>query len=199
VLTSSPDLIVDGAGVARCPWPTDDPLYRAYHDEEWGVAVRGERALFERLSLEAFQSGLSWITVLRKRENFRRAFSGFDPQLVARFGPDDRSRLLNDAGLIRNRAKIDATVRNAAAVLRIRESINGGLDALIWSFAPDSPPPAPLRLADIPSKTAQSAALAKELKRRGFSFVGPTTAYAAMQACGLVDDHLAGCVARRRP
>ncbi len=195
----SPDLVVDGDGVARCPWPGDDPLYRAYHDEEWGVAVRGERPLFERLTLEAFQSGLSWITVLRKRENFRRAFAGFDPHLVARFGPDDRTRLLSDAGLIRNRAKIDATVRNAAAVLRLRESINGGLDALIWSFAPDSAAPAPLRVTDIPAKTAQSAALAKELKRRGFSFVGPTTAYAAMQACGLVDDHLAGCVARRTP
>ncbi|MFV0457957.1 MAG: DNA-3-methyladenine glycosylase I [Actinomycetales bacterium] len=197
-MADSPTTVVLGAdGLARCPWPTEDPLYLAYHDDEWAVPVRGERALFERLTLEAFQSGLSWITVLRKRDAFRAAFADFNPQTVARFSLDDRARLMKDASIIRNRAKIDATIRNASAVLRVREGVNGGLDGLIWSFAPIPAPPAPVSLADVPSSTPESTALAKELKRRGFSFVGPTTAYAMMQACGLVNDHLLGCHARR--
>ncbi len=195
----SAGLVPTDDGRARCRWPGQDPLYVRYHDEEWGVPVRGERALFERITLEAFQSGLSWITVLRKRAAFREAFAGFDPVPVSRFTLDDRAELLANAAIIRNRAKIDATIRNASAVLRVREGVNGGLDGLIWSFAPDKPRPAPKTVADIPSVSPESVALAKELKRRGFSFVGPTTAYASMQACGLVDDHLSGCLARRQP
>ncbi|MFN8075960.1 MAG: DNA-3-methyladenine glycosylase I [Kineosporiaceae bacterium] len=182
-------------GVARCPWALSTPEYVAYHDLEWGRPVHGESALFERLSLEAFQSGLSWLTILRKREAFRSAFAGFDAEVVAGFGEADRERLLGDAGIVRNRAKIDATLANAAAVLRLRESVEGGLDALIWSFAEGSRP-APETTAEVPPTTPASVALAKTLKRHGFVFVGPTTAYAAMQACGLVDDHLAGCAAR---
>lgn len=189
-------LAIGSDGVARCPWPGTDPLYLHYHDEEWGRPVHGERALFERLTLEAFQSGLSWLTVLRKREAFRQAFADYDPLTVSRFTIEDRQRLLADASIIRNRAKIDAVIRNAAAVLRVREGINGGLDTLIWSFAPRESGPAPRGIADVPTTTEQSRALAAELKRRGFSFVGPTTAYAMMQACGLVNDHLRGCHAR---
>ena len=184
-------------GVLRCAWADATPDYRRYHDEEWGRPVHGERALFERLSLEAFQSGLSWLTILRKREAFRAAFAGFDPDVVARFGDDDRARLLSDAGIVRNRAKVDATVANARAVLAVRDAVDGGLDALVWSFAPDPQRSAPVSPADVPAATPQSLALARALKRHGFAFVGPTTAYAAMQACGLVDDHLAACVARR--
>lgn len=189
-------LAIDEVGAARCPWPGSDPLYVRYHDDEWGREVHGERALFERLTLEAFQSGLSWITVLRKRDAFRAAFADYDPLTVSRYTVQDKQRLLGDAGIIRNRAKIDAAVRNAACVLKVRESVNGGLDTLIWSFAPRVPAPAPRTIADVPAVTPESTALAKELKRRGFSFVGPTTAYAMMQACGLVDDHLVGCLAR---
>ena len=184
-------------GVLRCAWADATPDYRRYHDEEWGRPVHGERALFERISLEAFQSGLSWLTILRKREAFRVAFAGFDADVVARFGDHDRARLLADAGIVRNRAKVDATVANARAVIALRGVVTGGLDALVWSFAPDPPPPAPVSLADVPAVTPQSTALARALKAHGFVFVGPTTAYAAMQACGLVDDHLAACVARR--
>ena len=172
----------------------DDPLYRAYHDEEWGRPVRDERGLFERISLEAFQSGLAWITILRKREAFRAAFAGFDPQAVAGFGEDDVARLLGDAGIVRNRLKVEATIANARATVALRDD-GTSLDELMWSFAPE-PRPAPASFAEIPALTPESTALAKELKRRGFRFVGPTTAYAAMQACGLVNDHLAGCVAR---
>lgn len=190
------DLQLGADGATRCPWPGTDPLYLDYHDNEWGRPVHGEKALFERITLEAFQSGLAWITVLRKREAFREVFEDFDPQRVARFTRDERQRLLTDARIIRNRAKIDATVRNAAAVLRVREGVNGGLDGLIWSFAPSADRPAPASLAEVPATSPESVALAKDLKRRGFSFVGPTTAYAMMQACGLVDDHLEGCLAR---
>ncbi len=158
--------------------------------------VHGESALFERLTLEAFQSGLSWLTILRKREGFRRAFAGFDPERLAAFGESDRARLLADPGIVRNRAKVDAAIANATAVLRIREEVDGGLDALIWSFAPPGGRPAPRRLSDVPSSTPESAALAAALKRHGIRFVGPTTAYAAMQACGLVNDHLIDCHAR---
>lgn len=172
-----------------------DPLYTAYHDEEWGRPVRDERGLFERVSLEAFQSGLSWLTILRKRDAFRTAFAGFDPDVVARFGSDDVARLLADVGIVRNRAKVEATIANARATVALREA-GRPLHELVWSFAPDGQRPAPAAFADVPAVTPESTALAKELKRHGFRFVGPTTAYAAMQACGLVNDHLAGCVAR---
>lgn len=178
-------------GVARCPWGTD-PLLRQYHDTEWGRPLHGERALFERLSLEAFQSGLSWAVILRKREAFRTAFVGFVPALVSRFGDDDVERLLLDAGIVRNRAKILATISNARATLEL----DGGLSDLLWSFAPDTHEP-PRSVADVRATSPESTAMAKELKRRGFRFVGPTTAYALMQATGMVDDHLVGCVARQ--
>jgi DNA-3-methyladenine glycosylase I len=183
-------------GELRCPWGRSAD-YLAYHDEEWGRPVRGETALYERFTLEAFQSGLSWLTILRKREGFRRAFDGFDADLVARYGDAEHARLMADAGIVRNRAKITAAIANARAVVTLRETVDGGLDALVWSFAPDGATrPAPRDLADVPAATPESKALAKALKKHGFAFVGPTTAYAAMQACGLVNDHLAACVAR---
>jgi len=178
----------------RC-FGTGDPLYEAYHDTEWGRPVHGDRELYERLSLEAFQSGLSWITVLRRRETFRAAFAGFDPEVVAGFGDDDVARLLADPGIIRNRLKVEAVVANARAVLALAGA--GGLSELVWSHAPAARP-APVSPADVPATTPESVALARALKAAGFRFVGPTTAYAAMQACGLVDDHLAHCPARGR-
>ena len=177
-------------GVVRCAWAGSTPDYLAYHDEEWGLPVHGESALFERITLEAFQSGLAWITILRKRPAFRAAFAGFDAEAVAAFGPRDRERLLGDAGIVRNRAKVDAALVNARAVVALRE--HGGLDELMWSHAPDAHRP-PRSLADIRARSPESVALAKALKKAGFVFVGPTTMYAAMQACGLVDDHLLGC------
>ncbi|MFD9886367.1 DNA-3-methyladenine glycosylase I [Streptomyces alboflavus] len=181
-------------GGLRCPWGLSTEDYVAYHDEEWGRAVHGDDALFERVSLEAFQSGLSWITILRRREGFRAAFSGFKIAAVAEFGDADRERLLADAGIIRNRAKVDATISNARV---LADWSAGELDELIWSFAPDPVGrPAPRTLADVPAVTDESTALSKALKKRGLRFVGPTTAYALMQACGLVNDHLADCVAR---
>ncbi|MCP9957460.1 MULTISPECIES: DNA-3-methyladenine glycosylase I [Streptomyces] len=181
-------------GAPRCPWGLSAPDYLRYHDDEWGRPVRGDDALFERLSLEAFQSGLSWITILRRREGFRRAFAGFRIAEVAAFTEADRERLLADGGIIRNRAKIDATLANARELAGWEP---GELDALVWSHAPDpAARPAPRTLADVPALTPESTALAKALKRRGIRFVGPTTAYALMQACGLVDDHLSDCVAR---
>ena len=180
----------------RC-WPTTDPLYLAYHDEEWGRPVRDDRLLLERLCLEGFQSGLSWITILRKRPRFREVFSDFDPSAVARFGEADVQRLLGDAGIIRHRGKIEATIANARATVALQD---GGetLTELLWSFAPaaDPPPPAPAALSDTPASTSESKVLARELKRRGFRFVGPTTAYALMQATGIVNDHVAGCHVR---
>jgi DNA-3-methyladenine glycosylase I len=181
-------------GRLRCPWGLSAPDYVEYHDHEWGRAVHGDAALYERLCLEAFQSGLSWITILRRREGFRRAFHGFDPAVVAGYGDADVERLLADEGIIRNRAKILATIANARALLELD---GAGLDPLIWGFAPDPAPAAPKSLADVPAVTPESTALAKELKRNGFRFVGPTTAYALMQACGLVNDHLTDCFARR--
>ena len=180
----------------RC-FGTGDPLYERYHDTEWGRPVRGDRELYERISLEAFQSGLSWITVLRRRETLRAAFDGFDPVRVAAYGEDDVARLLADPGIIRNRAKVEAVLTNARAVLALRER-GGSLSDLVWSAAPDPAPPAPRTPADVPASTPASTALARALKREGFRFVGPTTAYAAMQACGVVDDHLARCPARAR-
>ena len=181
-------------GLLRCPWALSTPDYVAYHDTEWGRPVHGEAALYERLSLEAFQSGLSWITILRRREGFRKAFADFEIARVARFTEADRERLLADEGIIRNRAKVDATMANAK-VLAAWEP--GELDTLIWSFAPDAATrPAPLTTADVPAVTDESTALSKALKKRGLRFIGPTTAYALMQACGLVDDHLRDCVSR---
>jgi DNA-3-methyladenine glycosylase I len=173
-----------------------NPLYERYHDEEWGVPVRDERGLFERISLEAFQSGLAWITILRKREAFRAAFAGFDPEAVANFGQADVERLLADEGIVRNRAKIEATIANARATLALRKA-GTPLHELVWSFAPPARTARVASLAELPAQTAESKALAKALKAAGFRFVGPTTAYAAMQACGLVDDHIAGCVSAR--
>ncbi|TDD95651.1 DNA-3-methyladenine glycosylase I [Actinomadura rubrisoli] len=180
-------------GLARCPWGLSAPDYVAYHDNEWGRPVRDDQGLYEKLCLEAFQSGLSWLTILRKRENFRAAFHGFDPEKVAAFGPDDIERLLADASIVRNRAKIEAAIANARAAL----DIPGGLAATAWRYA-DPNAPAHADMADVPAYTDGSKALAKDLKRHGFRFVGPTTAYALMQACGLVNDHLTGCF-RRSP
>ncbi|MFI2370997.1 DNA-3-methyladenine glycosylase I [Streptomyces sp. NPDC018833] len=183
-------------GAPRCPWGLSSEDYLAYHDEEWGRPVHGDDALFERLCLEAFQSGLSWITILRRREGFRTAFDGFKIASVAAFTDADKERLLADAGIIRNRAKIEAAVANARL---LADWPSGELDALIWSYAPDAAQrPVPRTLADVPPVSDESTALAKSLKKRGLRFIGPTTAYALMQACGLVDDHLADCVARGR-
>ena len=172
----------------RCAWAGSAPEYVAYHDDEWGRPLRGVVPLFERLSLEAFQSGLSWLVILRKRAAFRAAFAGFDPGVVAGFGSDDVMRLLGDAGIVRNRAKIEATIHNAGRVLELELP----LDDLLWSFVPATHP-RPATLADVPATSLESTAMAKELKRRGLRFVGPTTCYALMQAAGLVDDHVADC------
>jgi DNA-3-methyladenine glycosylase I len=171
-----------------------DALYERYHDEEWGRPVTDERGLFERLSLEAFQSGLAWITILRKREAFRAAFAGFEADAVAEFGDRDLERLLADAGIVRNRAKIEATIANARATVALRAA-GTPLPEVVWAHRP-APAPAPVSWADVRPVAPESAALAKELRRQGFRFVGPTTLYALMQACGLVNDHLADCPAR---
>jgi DNA-3-methyladenine glycosylase I len=179
-------------GLVRCDWATPRPgpdfeLYRDYHDQEWGRPLHGRVPLFERMSLEAFQSGLSWLIILRKRENFRKAFAGFDPEKVARFDDADVARLMADQGIVRNRAKIEATIANARAAADVAD-----LSELLWSFAP-APRPRPATSAEVPATTTESTAMARELKRRGFRFVGPTTAYALMQATGMVDDHLRAC------
>jgi DNA-3-methyladenine glycosylase I len=192
---SAGEAVTGPDGAPRCPWALSTADYVTYHDEEWGRPVHGDDALFERLSLEAFQSGLSWITILRRRPGFRAAFADFEIAAVAEFTDEDRERLLADPGIIRNRAKIDATLANARV---LTEWAPGELDELIWSHAPDPDGrPVPKTLADVPAVTPESTALSKALKKRGLRFVGPTTAYALMQACGLVDDHLAACVARR--
>ncbi|HEU5353018.1 MAG TPA: DNA-3-methyladenine glycosylase I [Actinocrinis sp.] len=185
--------LIGADGLARCPWVGATPDYVAYHDEEWGRPLHGDDALFERLSLEGFQSGLSWLTILRKRPAFRAAFADFSIEKVAAFGEEDVQRLLADTGIVRNRLKINAAIANA----RTAATLNEGLTELIWSFAPAAPGPAPRRDGDIPAITPESTAMAKALKKAGFVFVGPTTCYALMQACGLVDDHLADCHARR--
>ncbi|WTY68738.1 DNA-3-methyladenine glycosylase I [Streptomyces sp. NBC_01410] len=178
----------------RCPWGLSADEYVTYHDEEWGRPVHGDDALFERLCLEAFQSGLSWITILRRRDSFRTAFDDFKIASVAAFTDADKERLLADPGIIRNRAKVEATLANARV---LADWPAGELDTLIWSYAPDAAKrPAPRSIADVPAVTDESTALAKALKKRGLRFIGPTTAYALMQACGLVDDHLSDCVAR---
>jgi DNA-3-methyladenine glycosylase I len=174
-----------------------DPLYERYHDEEWGVPVREEHAVFERITLEAFQSGLAWITILRKREGFRTAFAGFDPEVVAAYGDADVARLMADAAIVRNRAKVEAAIANARAVLNLREQ---GIDLgeLVWSFAPEAAGDGAEELHTVPATTAESRALARRLKQLGFRFVGPTTAYASMQAIGVVNDHLSWCPCRPR-
>lgn len=179
---------------ARC-FGEGDPLMERYHDEEWGFPVLDERGLFERMSLEAFQSGLSWRTILNKRETFRVAFAHFEPEAVAGFGEEDIARLLADAGIVRNRAKIEATIANARATLALCEA-GEPLDSIIRSHVPAPRDRAPASFAEVPAKVPETVALARGLKRRGFRFVGPTTIYALMQACGLVDDHLAGCPVR---
>jgi DNA-3-methyladenine glycosylase I len=183
-------------GRRRCDWATSTDDYLRYHDEEWGRPVTDDRGLYERASLEAFQSGLSWLTILRKREGFRSAFAGFDFERVAKFDEADVDRLMGDAAIVRNRTKIEATLANARAMVELRAA-GESLAALIWSFAPKSDG-APRSMEDLPAVTPESKALAKELKRRGFSFVGPTTAYAGMQACGIVNDHLEGCHVREQ-
>ncbi|MGH3211868.1 MAG: DNA-3-methyladenine glycosylase I [Trebonia sp.] len=186
--------VVGADGKLRCPWGLSTPDYVAYHDDEWGRPVHGDQLIFERLCLEAFQSGLSWLTILRKRENFRKAFAGFDLPAVAAFTDADVARLLADTGIVRNRAKINAAITNARAALELKD----GLSALVWSYAETGPRPAPRTLADVPAQTDVSKALSKDLRKRGFVFTGPVTVYAGMQACGLVNDHLEACFARTR-
>jgi DNA-3-methyladenine glycosylase I len=180
-------VVVGDDGLARPVWASTDPLLRDYYDTEWGLPVRDERGLFERLSLEAFQSGLSWATILRKRPAFRAAFADFDPEVVARFDDDDRARLMADTGIVRNRLKVDATIRNARATLDLRA--DGGLVDLVWSFRP-AETPRPRTMAEVPTTSPQSIALSKALKAKGFTFVGPTTMHALMEAVGVVDTHL---------
>ena len=194
-ITNESDLRLGDDGKLRCGWGTSDPLYIDYHDYEWGRPLRDERAMFELMSLEAFQSGLSWLIILRKRPGFREAFDEFEPDLVAGYGPDDVARLLADARIVRNRAKVEATVANARAVVALHEQ-GGSLVQVVFSHAPgvDERPPGRFRaFADMPSVTPASTALAKDLRTRGFRFVGPTVAYSLMQAAGVVDDHIEGC------
>jgi DNA-3-methyladenine glycosylase I len=182
------DALAEGPdGLLRCRWAGSAPEYIAYHDDEWGRPIRTDQGLYERMTLEAFQSGLAWITILRKRENFRAAFAGFEIARVAEFGEADVARLMADAGIVRNRLKIEAAIANARAALDV------DLTSLIWSFAPEPRPSRRRTLAELEASTPESKALAKALKKEGFRFVGPTTAYAMMQACGLVDDHFEGC------
>jgi DNA-3-methyladenine glycosylase I len=189
------DLVLGSDGQARCRWAGSTPAYLSYHDDEWGREVRDDDALYERLTLEAFQSGLSWLTILRKRPAFRVAFAGFAIDKVAEFGADDVARLLADTGIVRNRAKIEATLANARAAAELPD----GLAALLWAYAPAPRASRPESFAEVPATTPESTAMAKDLKRRGFRFVGPTTAYAMMQATGMVDDHLAGCFVDTTP
>ena len=183
-------------GRRRCPWAGTTADYQAYHDDEWGRPVVDDVRLYEKLCLEGFQSGLSWLTILRKREGFRRAFAGFEPGAVAAFDDGDVTRLLGDAGIVRHRGKIEATIANAAATLAVQAE-RGSLAALVWEFEPTRRGrAAPVRLGDLPPQTAESGALSKALRRYGFRFIGPTTAYAAMQSLGLVNDHLKGCHVR---
>lgn len=185
----STDVRIGPDDVARCAWVGDDLEYRRYHDEEWGTPLHGDRALFEKMSLEGFQAGLSWITILRKRPRFREVFAGFDPEAVARFADADVERLMTDAGIIRNRAKILATISNARLVV---DMTPGELDTLMWSFAP-APGRRPRSLAEVPATTPESDAMSKALRARGFRFVGSTTMYALMQSAGMVDDHVEEC------
>jgi DNA-3-methyladenine glycosylase I len=197
---STEGILVGDDGVARCWWGASTPEYAAYHDEEWGYPVADDARLFEKLTLEGFQSGLSWLTILRKREGFRQAFAGFDPERVARLGERDVERLLVDAAIVRHRGKIESAVNNARRCLELQEEA-GSLAAFVWRFEPE-PSSRPARMTHSAlvelTQTPESKALARELKRRGWSYVGPTTVYAFMQATGLVNDHLEGCAARSR-
>ncbi len=190
------DLRTGDDGRRRCGWVGDDPDYRRYHDEEWGRPLHGDRALFEKITLEGAQAGLSWITILRKRPAYREAFGGFDPAVVAEFADDDVDRLMQDAGIVRNRAKILSAIANAKIV---REMAEGELDALMWSFAPTGVRARPRVLAEVVATTPESEAMSRELRRRGFRFVGPTTMYALMQSAGMVDDHVVGCWRAEEP
>jgi DNA-3-methyladenine glycosylase I len=195
-MTGADGLVAGPDGRRRCWWPGGDPLYLAYHDEEWGRPVADDRLLFEKICLEGFQAGLSWITILRKRENFRRAFAGFDVEALARFGEAEIDRLLADAGIVRHRGKIDAVVNNARRALELREEA-GALAAFVWRYAPEPDArPAPADRRMIPATMPEALALSKDLRRRGWAFVGPTTLYSFMQAMGLVNDHLEGCCCR---
>lgn len=191
-----PDGLITGADrQTRCWWCGDDPEYVRYHDEEWGVPVHDDQRLFEKLCLEGFQAGLSWLTILRKRPALRRAFADFAPDVVASFGPTNVERLLDDAAIVRHRGKIEATIGNARAYHDLVDDV-GSLDAYVWSYAPDDPP-VPRSIADVRATSPESEAMSEDLKRRGWRFVGPTTMYAFMQSMGVVDDHLVGC--HRRP
>jgi DNA-3-methyladenine glycosylase I len=192
-----PGLSKGSDGRPRCSWGVSTPDYERYHDEEWGRPVRDDRGLYERMVLEGFQSGLSWLTILRKRENFRAAFANFDVDTVAGFGERDVKRLLGDAGIVRHRGKIEAAIQNARAAAAMHAA-GESLADLVWSYAPTGRRRVPRSLEDLPALTPESTALSKDLKKRGLRFVGPTTAYATMQACGVVNDHLAGCWARAR-
>jgi DNA-3-methyladenine glycosylase I len=195
-MTTPTPALQRSTGVTRCWWATSDPLYVAYHDDEWGRPVGDDTRLYEKLVLEGFQSGLSWLTILRKRENFRRAFHGFAPERVVRFGVRDVRRLLGDAGIVRHRGKIEAAIQNAGAVREVQREF-GSLAGYVWRFAPaKGSTPAPRGRESIPAVTEVSVALARDLRQRGFRFVGPTTVYAFMQAMGLVNDHLVGCSSR---
>jgi len=185
----SADVRIGPDGIARCAWVGDDPEYRRYHDEEWGRPLHGDRPLFEKMSLEGFQAGLSWITILRKRPRFREVFAEFDPAVIAAFDQSDIERLMADAGIIRNRLKIEATISNARLMLELGD---GEFDAFMWSFAPATWP-RPAAFADVATTTAESDAMSKALRKRGFRFVGSTTMYALMQSSGMVDDHVEGC------
>ena len=189
----SVDIVTGPDGKARCAWAGADPEYMRYHDEEWGRPLHGDRALYEKLSLEGFQAGLSWITILRRRPAFREAFDGFEFATIADYTEADVERLMADVRIIRNRAKVLATIGNARVTRDLVADDPGALDRLVWSFAPDSPRPRPRRWADVPAVTPESEALSRELRRRGFRFVGATTMYALMQSAGLIDDHLEGC------
>jgi DNA-3-methyladenine glycosylase I len=187
-------IILGEDGRPRCAWSGDDPEYRRYHDEEWGFPLHGDRPLFEKICLEGFQAGLSWITILRKRPRFREVFHDFEPEAVAQMDEDDVERLMDDTGIIRNRAKIVATIENAQVVLSLRESDgDGALDRLVWSFREERGSSGPVTVEQIPTKTASSLALSRALQKRGFRFVGPTTMYALQQSAGIVDDHVRGC------
>jgi DNA-3-methyladenine glycosylase I len=185
-------VVLGDDGLARCSWGASDPEYRRYHDEEWGVPLHGDRPLFEKLSLEGFQAGLSWITILRRRPAFREVFHGFDLAAVAAMSPLDADRLMDDARIIRNRAKIEATVSNARVALELTRDQPGALDELMWDFAP-APKVRPTFFAEVPAVTPESTSMSKALRALGFRFVGPTTMYALMQSAGMVDDHLEGC------
>lgn len=188
-----PSILVGDDGRARCAWVGADEEYARYHDEEWGRPLHGDRPLFEKLSLEGFQAGLSWITILRRRPTFRTAFAGFDIDAVAAFDARDIERLMNDPGIIRNRAKVEATISNARVTQQLVAGHPGALDELLWGFAPEPRTGVPTSFADLPATTAESTAASRALKKLGYRFVGPTTIYALMQSSGMVDDHIAGC------